>query len=161
MTARRRYTAELKAEAVGLAQSVGVTAAAKKLGIPHRTVSNWQRSPDMRAVVISSREAVAAKLWEAVVVGTDEVLAGLRDPEARLSDKARALEVVAQQHALLIGDVTARTQAVGNVWDPKYELTDEERRDLRDLLDTIQAEISTHEEAQATDGNPDEAVDVG
>lgn len=120
---RRRYPVELKAEAVGLAQSIGVTEAARRLNLPHRTLSHWAASPDMRAIILRSRDDVAAKLWEAVVVGTEAVLAGLRDPDARLSDKARALEVVAQQHALLVGDVTARTE------------TSATRSDLSDLAD--------------------------
>src|SRR3954447_14297624 len=90
---RQRYSQEQKAQAVGLAYTAGVSEAARQLGIPHRSISNWVASRSFRAIVVANREAVAAKLWEAVVVGTEAVLAGLRDPSARLSDKARALEV--------------------------------------------------------------------
>jgi len=64
--------------------------AASQLGIPHRNLSNWLRSPDAVVPKQETRDQVAARLWEAVVVGTDEVLKGLRDPRARLSDKALA-----------------------------------------------------------------------
>ena len=37
----RRYTAEFKVEAVRLAESVGGTAAAKRLGIPDASLRNW------------------------------------------------------------------------------------------------------------------------
>jgi transposase len=39
----RRYTDEFKTEAVRLAQSTGGNAAAKRLGIPQSTVTNWVR----------------------------------------------------------------------------------------------------------------------
>lgn len=39
----RRYTEEFKTEAVRLALSIGGNAAAKRLGIPQSTVTNWVR----------------------------------------------------------------------------------------------------------------------
>lgn len=39
----RQYTAEFKQEAVRLAESVGGNAAAKRLGVPQSTVTNWVR----------------------------------------------------------------------------------------------------------------------
>ncbi len=110
----RKYSMEQRAEAVGLAASLGVLEASRRLAIPHRTISNWKQSPAMQGIIVRSQEDVAAKLWEAVVAGTEAVLAGLRDPNARLSDKARALEVVAQQHALLSGGITSRTEQVSS-----------------------------------------------
>lgn len=41
---RRRYTAEFKAEAARLAQSVGQHEAARRLGVPVATVGNWART---------------------------------------------------------------------------------------------------------------------
>jgi transposase len=38
---RRQYTPEFEAEAVKLADSVGVSQAAKRLGVPSATMSNW------------------------------------------------------------------------------------------------------------------------
>lgn len=39
----RQYTGEFKAEAVRLAGSIGGNAAAKRLGIPQSTMTNWVR----------------------------------------------------------------------------------------------------------------------
>ena len=54
----RKYTEEFKAEAVRLALSTGGNAAAKRLGIPQSTMTNWVRR---------SREGVAAPVAGAAV----------------------------------------------------------------------------------------------
>ena len=41
--ARRDYTAEFKQEAVRLAESVGGHQAARRLGVPQSTLTNWAR----------------------------------------------------------------------------------------------------------------------
>ena len=41
--ANRQYTSEFKAEAVRLGESIGGNAAAKRLGIPKSTITNWVR----------------------------------------------------------------------------------------------------------------------
>jgi len=41
--ANRQYTGEFKVEAVRLAGSIGGNAAAKRLGIPQSTITNWVR----------------------------------------------------------------------------------------------------------------------
>jgi len=51
----RRYTEEFKVEAMRLAASIGGNAAAKRLGVPQSTVTNWVRSrkglaPDAAAI---------------------------------------------------------------------------------------------------------------
>ncbi len=165
---RRQYTPLQRAEATGLAAVVGVTNAARQLGIPHRTVSGWLATPtpEMQVAIARSRDDVAARLWEAVVAGTDAVLAGLRDPTARLSDKARALEVVSQRHALLVGDPTARTHNLnlsGNVLTEEALDDDEARaivRAIRDELDIREqgpltaaelAELATYLQAKGAD----------
>ena len=40
----RQYTEEFKVEAVRLADSIGGNAAAKRLGVPQSTVTNWVRN---------------------------------------------------------------------------------------------------------------------
>lgn len=40
----RQYTEEFKVEAIGLAESIGGNAAAKRLGVPQSTVTNWIRT---------------------------------------------------------------------------------------------------------------------
>ena len=54
----RRYTEEFKAEAVRLALSTGGNAAAKRLGIPQSTMTNWVRQ---------SREGASAPVAGAAV----------------------------------------------------------------------------------------------
>lgn len=134
---REHYPDAARAEAVGLAVSIGDYAAAERLKIPRRTVTRWRHEAEaggrLSAVVVETREAVAGKLWEAVVIGTQEVIAGLRDPKARLADKARALEVVAQQHALLSGGATSRVEQTS----PVFELSWQEKNALIALLDRM------------------------
>ena len=55
----RRYTEEFKTEAVRLAQSTGGNAAAKRLGIPQSTMTNWVRQ---------SREGALAPVAGSVAV---------------------------------------------------------------------------------------------
>jgi transposase len=43
MVGYRRYTDEFKVEAVRLGESVGITTAAKRLGVPHSSLWNWSR----------------------------------------------------------------------------------------------------------------------
>jgi transposase len=42
---RRQYTADYKAQAASLADSLGVAGAARKLGISAKTLANWTRKP--------------------------------------------------------------------------------------------------------------------
>jgi transposase len=42
---RRQYTADYKAQAASLADSLGVAGAAHKLGISAKTLANWTRKP--------------------------------------------------------------------------------------------------------------------
>ena len=42
---RRQYTADDKAQAVSLADSLGLAGAARKLGISAKTLANWVRLP--------------------------------------------------------------------------------------------------------------------
>jgi transposase-like protein len=139
MTAdRRHYSAETRSEAVGLALSVGVKEAGRRLGIPYRTVSHWLARPEAQVAITRSRDDVAAKLWEAVTVGTEAVLAGLRDPKARLSDKAQALRVVAEQYALLTGGATSRSENLNINADAELappQLSWEEMAQLAEWLD--------------------------
>jgi hypothetical protein len=148
---KAHYTSAQRAEAIGLAITVGPSRAAKQLGLPTRTVTNWMHSPDAVVITQLTRDQVAAKLWEAVVTGTEEVLAGLRDPNARLSDKARALEVVASQHALLTGNPTsnqninARVAGVTDQGEDLWQMTPEQvqakwddERKLTQWIETIE-----------------------
>jgi len=130
----RVYTLEERAEWAGLAAAMGPARAADRLGIPRSTVRAWRDLPALRPVVEQTRTQVAEKLWNGVALGVDEVLRGLQDPKTRLGDKARALEVLAQQHALLTGGVTARTESanlnVTTTGSVNHAQLEEERRAL-------------------------------
>ena len=61
----RRYTEEFKTEAVRLALSTGGNAAAKRLGIPQSTMTNWVRqSRDGAAAVAGAAVAVKRPVSE-------------------------------------------------------------------------------------------------
>lgn len=105
-----RWQPAERANAIGLALAVGADKASAQTGIPRRTISSWlareRPAPELDALIVQSREDVVAKLWEAVTVGTEQVLAGLRDPKARLGDKANALRIVTEQYQLLTNQPT-------------------------------------------------------
>jgi transposase-like protein len=138
VTAWRSYTDAERAEAVGLALAIGSKPAAARLGIPRRTISSWLSNPGvgLQNAILRSRDDVAARLWEAVTAGTDAVLAGLRDPKARLGDKANALRIVVEAHALISGGATSRTESTVTT---QPGMTPEQRDALADWIDTLQA----------------------
>jgi hypothetical protein len=151
-----RWTPGSKAEAIGLALTLGSVEAAKRTGIPRRTISSWL-GPDanmalVTPAILASEEAIAARLWETLALGLEEVRRGLLDPKARLGDKARAVEVVAQQWQLITGRATARTEsAVLNVNAGHVDaLTEAETREFRDWLDAQLTEARAIEDG--TDG---------
>lgn len=134
----RGYTEQERADAVGRALAVGAKKAAAELGIPRRTLSSWlhRPSPGVQAAIVSSEKDVAARLWEAVDAGTTAVLEGLRDPKARLGDKANALRIVVEAHALLTGGATARTENLN--LNAEVGISDADRAIALEWLDTIQ-----------------------
>ena len=144
----RTYTAEERAAAIGLALSIGPLRAARQLGIPPRTLAHWRagerHGDDVAPIVAASRQELARRLWEGVTAGVDAVLEGLHDPRQRLADRARALEVVMNAHALLTGGVTSRVQSenvnVNVDVDPGTGLTHAETADLRKWLDGMEAQ---------------------
>ncbi len=145
--------------------------AAATLGIPRRTISQWalESATDgsLNVLVGANRELLVSRFAEAVNVGISAVLEGLKDPKTRLGDRARALEVVAAQHSLLIGDPTARTanQNLNLSVNVADELSEDEQRalvaslrremELRDegaLTEAELSELATYLEAK---GAPD------
>jgi len=60
----RQYTAEFRQEVVRLAESVGGNAAAKRLGVPQSTVTNWVRRA--RAGTLQQRLGEAAPVKQSV-----------------------------------------------------------------------------------------------
>lgn len=134
----RTYSEAERAEAVALSLTIGADAAATRLGIPRRNISRWRRtpSPAVAGVIESSAQDVAAKLWEVVDAGATEALRRIRDPETRAGELAQLLKVAAEQHALLTGDVTARTET-----RTRPALSDDEQRQLREFLDSIEQHL--------------------
>jgi transposase len=57
----RRYTEEFKTEAVRLAQSTSGNAAAKRLGIPQSTMTNWVRQSHEGALASGTSAAAPVK----------------------------------------------------------------------------------------------------
>ena len=60
----RRYTDEFKKEAVGLAESVGGTEAAKRLGIPEGSLRNWIDRSRLGKLEVPKRSAVKRTMAE-------------------------------------------------------------------------------------------------
>lgn len=105
------YSEEQKAEAVGLALSIGPVKAAKQLGLSPKAIGRWRREPRMVALANATQERMAERLREAMSVGLDAVLSGLHDPKSRLSDRAQALRVLTDAHQILTGGATARIES--------------------------------------------------
>ena len=57
----RQYTDEFKQETVRLAQSIGGNAAAKRLGVPQSTVTNWVRRASQGLPAQSQGDGVSVK----------------------------------------------------------------------------------------------------
>lgn len=108
----QRWPADRRAEAIGLGVSLGVIEAAKRTGIPRRTISKWLQEPDALIVREQTREDVAAALWQVVSEGTAEARRRIKDPATRAGELAQLIKVAADQYALLTGGVTDRTESL-------------------------------------------------
>lgn len=111
MTTRRSYTKTEKARVVADALNSSTKAAADRAGINESTVRYWLDDPEFATLRDKSRDAVAAEFWTAIQVGIREVTKGLKDPDAGLRDKAVALGVIYDKHALLTGGATNRSES--------------------------------------------------
>lgn len=107
---RRRYTKAQKAEAVAAATMSSAEAAAESLGIPRRTIGYWQSLPEFAELRQKTRDGVADQFWVGIQVGLEQVVAGLKG-DAPLRDKATALGILYDKHALLTGGATGRTES--------------------------------------------------
>jgi transposase len=85
MVPNRQYTEEFRTETVRLAQSIGGNAAAKRLGIPQSTVTNWVRR---------SREGTFGGTVEgAAVVSVKRPVSELEAENARLRRELASAKV--------------------------------------------------------------------
>lgn len=138
----RQYTPAQRQEAVALSLTIGQRQAAHQLGIPQRTLSDWQRGtrhPELQAVVVASNADVAERLWRVIDTASSEMERRVTDPKSRLGDVARSLEIAMQAHQLITGGPTSNSHNV-NVnlapgVNPESGLTWDEERDLADWLD--------------------------
>jgi hypothetical protein len=128
--------------------SVGVKEAGRRLGIPYRTISHWMVREDSQAVISRSREDVAARAWEVYSLAMDRALAALEDPKTPARDIARILEVTGRELALAEGRATENVATMDMTpQNPLDGLTDQEKRDLRDWIASV--ENATDEELLA------------
>lgn len=107
----RQYTATQKAQAVGTALVVGPNRAGRQLGIPHNNISMWMKDERYSGLRDAAREEVAAQLWVGVQVAVASVVEAFGDPQATLKDKAVALGIIYDKHALITGGATNRSES--------------------------------------------------
>ena len=108
---RRRYSKTEKAQAVAAATLSSTEAASEALGIPKSTLRYWLDQPEYVELRTKTRDDVAEQFWAAIQVGLKEVAQGLLDPDAALRDKATALGILYDKHALLTGGATNRSES--------------------------------------------------
>jgi hypothetical protein len=98
--ARRRYSQDQKAEAVGIAAIEGQTAAAELTGIPLTTINAWFNKPEFVDMRSEKREAVEQMFWVGIQIGLKAVIEGLTGGDAKLSERSVALGILYDKHAL-------------------------------------------------------------
>jgi hypothetical protein len=120
----RTYSAGERADAVALAAAIGPKMAAKQLGYPVTTVVYWCHQPAAAPIIAAAEANIADRLEAAASIALEAVTEGLRDPKARLGDRARALEVLATQANLATGRATMRSENTNlNLNVTEYEAT--------------------------------------
>lgn len=153
----RTYTAEQRADAVALAASIGPLKAAKSLGLPVSTVTFWTHKPAASPIIAAVERSIAQRLSDAHSEALAAVMAGLRDPSAKLGDRAAALRVLGDQLALAQGRATTNVELQMH-GGTEADLSEEERSSLRDYLDSIHGTIEAYEAAHRPRG--EENTDV-
>lgn len=133
--ARERITA------VGLALVDGSAEAARKTGIPERTIQEWTNRPEFAELRARTKDQVAEEWWAIVQKGVRRV-ADLLDSAEDVQKVATATAIVTDKMLLLRGEATARTEST--LMQGK---SDHEQRILADL---INAELE-----RRADGDPD------
>lgn len=126
MRGSRRSRTEV-ANAVGISLVKGVPAASKATGIPQRTLRRYKDDPELAELGLSAREDVARSMWVGIQVGLDEVFRGMTDPDEPLKAKSDALFGLMEQHALMTGGVTSRSETK----DTSLDLDPRVQRELR------------------------------
>jgi hypothetical protein len=140
MRGKKRPLSERR-KAVGIALVEGPQVASEMTGIPRPTIIGWSKLPEFDELRQKTPEAVSDMFWAAVQIGVDQVATGLLGDEP-LRDKAVALGILYDKHALMTGQVTVRSEAR----DLTKEFDDHE---LDLLRDAIEREDSTRAAAEA------------
>lgn len=135
----RRYTPEQEAEVAALrATGLLQEQIAERTGIPRRSVANiLARTPVAEVVSRETAERVAERLWSVVSAASDEALRRIADPRTKAGELALLLRIAAEQHALLTGGPTARTETVERTVFESPALTADEQAALRAWADTL------------------------
>ena len=66
---RQQRPKTAKAEAVGLAEVIGIRPAARQVGVPESTLRRWRESPDMAQLRAETKDEVTADVWAAFQTG--------------------------------------------------------------------------------------------
>ena len=131
----RHYQPSERADAVALAATIGPKRAAEQLGIPPRTVAYWTHQPAASPIIAAAEASIAERLEAAASIALESVTEALRDPKARLGDRARALEVLATQANLATGRATMRSESVNvNLTEYESALSDMSPVNLRAMV---------------------------
>ena len=105
-----RVPRDEKARILAHAAVTSNRAAAKASGVNEASIRYWRKDPEFAHLLEASRDALAEDFWVAIQIGVEEVAKGLRG-DAPLRDKAIALGVLYDKHALLTGAATSRTES--------------------------------------------------
>jgi hypothetical protein len=134
----RQYTPAQRTEAVAIALTAGDKEAARITGVPQRTVAYWKAHAGEQTVMKLLADSDLADGFRQVVhEGTAQLLAGVRDPQARLGDKARAVDVAVNAMRLL---TNASTQNIAtNITTNGYAMSEADARQLRQWLDRLES----------------------
>jgi hypothetical protein len=124
----------VKAEAIALASTIGSVRASKVLGISYRNIARWLREPASSPIIAKAEATIAERLLAAHEKALTALEADLDNPNARLSDRARALEVLGEQAALANGRATANIDLGGA---SQSDQTDHLPPELVDLLHRV------------------------
>jgi len=141
-TTRRRYTKAEKATAVIAAEMATVAAASEATGIPESSIRYWCDSPKYAELRAKTREEAAdgfSVLMHLAMQRLSELV-----PQMEPRDLTILLGVSAEKSQLLSGGPTNRTETRSLADD----LDDNEKRRLRDWIDSLPSEPA------ATEGAP-------
>lgn len=132
MTERRRYARGTKAGAVGLSVVEGTSAAARKTGIPRKTIAYWRDQPEFAELRQQKMEDVAADVWATFQEGVRRVKELIPESDD-LAKVATATAIIYDKFALMAGHATTRTETA----DVTAKLNDHETNALEDFVENL------------------------